>query len=617
MSATTPPRLRWSDLVIAGLVLAVVTMMIVPLPRPLLDVLLSFNIALSVLVLMASVFVIQPLRFAAFPTVLVVTTLFRVGLNVSTTRLILAEGNAGEVVQAFGSAVVAGNFVVGLVVFLVITVVQIVVVARGAERVAEVGARFALDALPGRQMAIDADLRAGVIVAEEAQRRRDELTAESQLYGAMDGAMRFVKGDAIAAIVIVLINLVGGLILGIGYRGLSVAEAARTYSLLSVGEGLVAQIPSLLMAVASGILVTRAASAGDRGRDPAAALTQPRALLAAGGLLAVLAVVPGMPILPFGLTALLIAGAGLWLRAHPAAREDSLDADRHAVAQARLSRVAIRFGPVLLQTHDAAARATMLASVTDRVARDHGSLWTTLLDDSGAGQPLAPLEVEVRLDDAGAAWASAEFAHPDAITEALHRALAGIAPELITLDGTQARVDRAAQSHPVLVREVVPRVLGIAALAELLRALLREQVPIRDLAAVLEAVATAPAGLAGDRLYDHVRAALRRQISGRWAPAGQIEVFTVDALIEDAVRTAVDRRGERPVLALEPEIARDIVGAVRASVGERAAVVLASSDVRRHLRFLLEGELPEVAVLAPHELLPGTMVRAAGIIQVG
>src|SRR3954468_8833885 len=286
----------------AALVVGVVVMLIVPLPRPLLDGLLTLNIGIAVALLMAALFTSRPMSFQSFPTLLVVTTLFRVGLEVSTTRLVLADADAGEVVHAFGSSVVASNLVVGIVVFAVITIVQLIVVARGAERVAEVSARFALDAMPGKQMAIDAEQRSGAIDADTARSRRTDLERESQLYGAMDGAMRFVKGDAIAAIVIVVVNLVGGLVIGVGQHGLTAGEAVRTYSLLSIGEGLVAQIPSLLVAVASGMLVTRVASTGDAalGEDLGGQLG-PRALGAAAILLVALGLVPGLPLVPFAL----------------------------------------------------------------------------------------------------------------------------------------------------------------------------------------------------------------------------------------------------------------------------------------------------------------------------
>src|SRR5688572_519101 len=295
-------------------------MLIVPLPRPLLDGLLALNIGIAVALLMASLFPPTPLRFASVATLLVSTTLFRVGLEVSTTRLILADANAGEVVHAFGSSVVASNLVVGLVVFAVITIVQLIVVSRGAERVAEVSARFALDAMPGKQMAIDNDLKSGAIDAETARKRRADLERESSLYGAMDGAMRFVKGDAIAAIIIVVINLIGGLVIGIGSRGMSAGEAIRTYSLLSIGAGLVAQIPSLLVAVASGLLVTRVASSGDRALgDDLGAQLQPRALVAAASLLVALGLVPGLPLAPFALLGLIAAAIAFATRARPVA----------------------------------------------------------------------------------------------------------------------------------------------------------------------------------------------------------------------------------------------------------------------------------------------------------
>ncbi|MGN6105835.1 MAG: FHIPEP family type III secretion protein, partial [Kofleriaceae bacterium] len=326
-------RARWPELAIAALVVAVVAMLIVPLPRPLLDLLLALNIAIAVVLLMAAVLTPRPLSFASFPTLLVISTLFRVGLEVSATRLILADADAGEVVRAFGGSVIAGSLVVGLVVFAVITVVQLVVVARGAERVAEVAARFALDAMPGKQLAIDGELRAGAIDAATAQRRRGELERESQLYGAMDGAMRFVKGDAIAAIAIVAINLIGGLAIGVGSRGMSAEAALRTYSVLSIGEGLVAQIPSLLVAVASGLLVTRVASTGDRavGDDLGDQLAgQPRALIGAAILLLGLAAVPGLPVVPFAALGV-AAAAGAWVairrRPRPVPRLDEPGAE--------------------------------------------------------------------------------------------------------------------------------------------------------------------------------------------------------------------------------------------------------------------------------------------------
>jgi type III secretion protein V len=575
---------RWPELAIAAVVIAVVVMLIVPLPRPLLDGLLAFNIALAVALLMASLFTRRPVTFVSFPTLLVVTTLFRVGLEVSTTRLILADADAGRVVAAFGSSVVAGSFVVGIVVFAVITIVQLIVVSRGAERVAEVAARFALDAMPGKQMAIDAEVRAGAIDAETARVRRGELERESQLYGAMDGAMRFVKGDAIAAIIIVVINLVGGLVIGIGTRGLSAAEAVKTYSLLSIGAGLVAQIPSLLVAVASGMLVTRVASTGDRalGEDLPAQLDT-RVLVAAAVLLVGLSLVPGLPLVPFLVLGLIAGVAAIFVRPRVTTTLDEPGAD------------SVRGPRLTLHT----TQRPDLTAIRESVRAQTGVVIP----------PLAirlANETSLSIDGTPVAWFT-----EDKLAEELVR----LVPELITIDRTAALVDAAAAHSPVLVREVVPRIIAMPALADVLRQLAREGVPLHDITPILEGIALVPATKDTAQLVEQLRPHLRRQITARWAPRGQLAVYTVDAMIEDAVRGAIDRRDGVQILALEPAIAQDIVAAVRSKVGT-SGVVLASGDVRRHLRSLIEPELPGVAILAAHELAPGTNVTTAGRIDV-
>ncbi len=596
-------NLRVGELAIAALVIAVVVMLIVPVPRPILDGLLALNIAFSVGLLMAAVFSPNPLGFASFPTLLVVSTLFRVGLEVSTTRLVLADADAGSVVRAFGSSVVAENLVVGLVVFAVITIVQLIVVARGSERVAEVSARFALDAMPGKQMAIDAELRTGAIDAETARARRTALERESALYGAMDGAMRFVKGDAIAAIVIVVINLIGGLVIGIANRGMSASDAAHTYSLLSIGAGLVAQIPSLLVAVASGLLVTRVASSGNRalGEDVAAQLS-PRAFAGVAILLVGLALVPGLPLGPFLVLGLLAAAGALVTarRPTPAVVLDEPGADARLVLRVSptLNLAAASLHPVLV-----AARAG-LAIPPLGVARDPS---------------LTPSEVALAIDGTPVSWLVLEGDPLDALRTRLPAALAPLVPELLGVDRVAALIERAAATSPVLVREVVPRVISLPILTEVLRHLAREGVPIDDLAGVLEAIALAPGPITAANipaLVEHLRGQLRRQITARWAPRGQVAVYTVDGMIEDALRSAIDRREGAQVLALEPAIAQDIVAAVRTKLGAGPAVLLVSGDVRRHLRGLLEPELPAIAILAAHELAPGTAVTTAGRIDV-
>ncbi len=293
----------YSDVALAALVVGIIGMMIVPLPTPMVDVLLTVNIAGAVTLLMVSLYIPRALEITAFPSMLLITTLFRLGLNVSTTRLILLQADAGRVVEAFGNFVVQGNYVVGGVIFLIITVIQFVVIAKGAERVSEVAARFTLDAMPGKQMSIDADLRAGAFDLEEAQERRAEVQRESQLFGSMDGAMKFVKGDAIAGIVITTINIIAGLVIGMLQQGMPASEAAATYVLLTIGDGLVSQIPALLISVTAGIIVTRVSSEMEDahlGQDIfSQVMSHPKAICIAAGLLGVLAMVPGLPTIPF------------------------------------------------------------------------------------------------------------------------------------------------------------------------------------------------------------------------------------------------------------------------------------------------------------------------------
>jgi type III secretion protein V len=618
---------RPAELAIAVLVIAVVAMLIVPLPTALLDILLVLNIAVAVVMLMAAVFSPRPLHFASFPTLLVVTTLFRVGLEVSATRLILRDGDAGAVVSAFGGSVAGDSLIVGLVVFAVITIVQLIVVARGAERVAEVSARFALDAMPGKQMAIDAELRAGAIDGETARKRRTDLERESQLYGAMDGAMRFVKGDAIAAIVIVVINLIAGLAIGVGSRGMSAGDAAQTYALLSIGEGLVAQIPSLLVAVASGLLVTRVASTGNQviGADLGEQLGgQPRALAAAAILLVGLGLVPGLPLAPFLLLGLAAGTAALVVaRAKPPVQQ-TLDEDGASLV--RGPRLALRISPQLRRDCNPADLRAAAAAARAKVTRTTGIPLPPLaitIDDS-----LEHREAAIAIDATPVAWFTVFEADRDGfntpspqIQRELETQLPRLAPELLGVDRVAQLLETAAVHVPVTVREVVPKLIGLPVLAELLRELAREGLSIEDLAAILEAIAISPLPAGGHAskdvpaLADTVRSHLRRQITARWAPRGQLAVFTVDAMIEDAVRTSIDRRDGAQILALEPAIAHDIVTAVKAKLPD-GGVILASGDVRRHLRMLLEPELPGVAVLAAHELAPNTTVRTSGRIEV-
>src|SRR5688572_11209751 len=322
------PRVGWADAALAGFVIAIVGLMVVPLPTWLLDLLIASNLAASVAVLLVALYVGDALKIAAFPTLLLITTLIRLSLNVSSTRLILLQADAGEVIRAFGDFVVRGNYVVGAVIFLILSLIQFIVIAKGSERVAEVGARFTLDAMPGKQMAIDAELRSGSIDGEEAKRRRRVLARESQFYGAMDGAMKFVKGDVIASFLITLINIFGGLAIGVFQRGMAAEAALKHYGLLTIGDGLVSQIPSLVLATAAGILVTRVASEEpdtSLGEELSEQLLgQPRALRVASAFVVLLGIVPGLPALPFFVIGALLFAASR-ARVRQLARAPELD----------------------------------------------------------------------------------------------------------------------------------------------------------------------------------------------------------------------------------------------------------------------------------------------------
>jgi flagellar biosynthesis protein FlhA len=334
---------RYADLIAAGAVVLVVAMMVIPLPPFLLDLFITLNISAALLIVVATLYVPRALDFSSFPSLLLLTTLFRLAINVSVTRLILLEGDAGHVVEAFGNFVVGGNVVVGLVIFLILIVIQFVVITNGAGRVAEVGARFTLDAMPGKQMAIDADLNTGQITDEQARKRRAEIAQEADFYGAMDGASKFVKGDAVAGILITLINLVGGLIIGVMQMGMPFGEAAQHFSLLTVGDGLCAQIPALLISVATGILVTRSASEKDLGNDISGQiLDQRKAPLVAGAVIMAFALVPGLPKVPFLLIGSLFFAVGWSLRKEPNSVEREASAQAEANARPALEAPAPR-----------------------------------------------------------------------------------------------------------------------------------------------------------------------------------------------------------------------------------------------------------------------------------
>jgi type III secretion protein V len=641
-------RLGVADALLAVVVLSVVAMMIVPLPTWLLDVLIATNLSGAVAILLVVLYVPDALAIATFPTLLLLTTLYRLGLNVASSRLVLLQGNAGEVIRAFGAFVVRGNYVVGGVVFLILTIIQFVVIARGGERVAEVGARFVLDAMPGKQMAIDAELRSGAIDGAEARRRRRALSRESQFYGSMDGAMKFVKGDVVASLIITVVNLLGGLAIGVLQRGMPVAAALKRYGLLTIGDGLVSQIPALVLSTAAGVLVTRTAS-----EEPDTPLGQelarqifgtPKALRAASVFVLALAAIPGLPAVPFA-----ILGGALFLGARSQAKR-LLENERRARTEPAASAPTAGRGPAFIPMvvpwmvevgPDLEALLDDGAGPDGRVGLRSAmlALRERLFAELGVALPPPRVRVSSYLPERCALVSVFEVPAkrielPLASKDGIDEAGAVATVEAATLDLLRARafdflglaevqrmLDELEQIAPATVRNVVPKPVSLTLLVDVLRRLVEESVSIRDLRAILEALATV-AALEKDPLHltEYVRAQLRRPITFRLTHgAGHLGVHLLDPAIEDAVRRAVTRTPNGAFLTLAPAASRDVIAAIRRAVNDGPApaeggapVLLTQPDIRRFVRKLVESDLPELTVVSFAELLPEVALRPLG-----
>ncbi|NNC19305.1 FHIPEP family type III secretion protein [Corallococcus exiguus] len=668
-----------SEVVLAVAMAAVLGALIIPLPAWLLDMGLAVNLAAAVALLVAALNAKDALRVTSFPTLLLFTTLFRLSLNVSSTRLALSEGHAGEVIQAFGEFVVRGDYVVGAVVFAILTLVQLLVVTKGAERVAEVSARFTLDAMPGKQMSIDADLRAGAIDQTQARRRRRDLERESQMFGAMDGAMKFVKGDVIAGLVIVAVNLLGGTLIGVLQNGQSFSEAAATFALIAIGDGLVSQVPSLCIAVAAGLVVTRVASEKEEDSLGAEIGSQFfgdfRTLLTVAGLCVALALMPGMPHLTFLSLAAGLGGLGYALRRKGQAPEKSPSKDG-ASSEAAVPAGAAGKPPesakapvgVTPLTLDLSAQLTPLAeadggafvhsvlnAVRDELffelgvripgirVRTHAAYlgpgeYRILLDEVPAGggvvQPgalyalvppgeLAFLEVQAEaavepssgrpISRVGeGARSRLELAQvpvrkpSELIADHLRAVLRLRAAALLGLQEVQGLLEGLEAQSPVLVKEALQKV-PLPLLVDVLRRLVQEQVSIRDLRAILEALVAPTTEGDATALAERCRQALHRYLSHQFAPTGPLYAYLVDPDVEEVLR-ASGPRGHAP----EPERIMEILEGVRVIANGGRAVLLTAPDIRRPLRKLCEGPFPDVAVLTYGELDGDLQIRPIG-----
>ena len=615
---------RHSDILVAGAVIGMVVMMVIPLPPRIMDILLSFNLTFALVVLSVTMYTGEPLEFSIFPSLLLLTTLYRLALNVSSTRLILLHGYAGELIRQFGEFVVGGNPVVGFIIFVILVIIQFVVITRGAERVAEVAARFTLDAMPGKQMSIDADLNSGLIDDEEARRRRREIEKEADFYGAMDGASKFVKGDAIAGIIITVINILGGLAVGAGQRGMPVMDALEHYSLMTVGDGLVTQIPALLISTATGIVVTRAASDATLGTDVVGQIfNHPRVLYIAAAVLLVLAVVPGLPMPPF----LMLAVGSLFLARSLITvkeREDSEKAaqesqeDREALSSPQAARnllyvdpLEVEFGYSLLPLADESEGGDLLERVTvirrqmalelgiiiplvrfrdninlkpgEYVIRFRGVVAARgeimaerylAMDPGTAAQPIEGIKTKEPAFGVEALWIAvdqrevAERAGYTVVDPAsvlathLTETIRQNAHRLLGRQETRELLDHVAEKHPALVEDVTPARMSLGQVQKVLQELLRERVSIRDMVTILEVLADhADEGVEVDQLVERVRQALGPSLFEEEAESEALKVLTLEPSLEESLRQAVE--GGNGELPLSSDRLRSLAQAIR------------------------------------------------------
>jgi type III secretion protein V len=690
---------RHPDVILSLFIASIVAMLIIPMPTFLIDILLSVNIGSAFLILVVALFARNALEVSTFPSLLLISTLFRLALNVSTTRAILTHGEAGEVVASFGRFVVQGDLVVGLVIFLVITLVQFLVVAKGSERVAEVAARFTLDAMPGKQMSIDAALRAGALSEQQAQHKRDELSRESQLFGAMDGAMKYVKGDAIAGLLITGINLIGGFLIGVLRRELSAGDAAEVYSILTIGDALVSQIPALLVTLGSGILVTRVESRNKRdalgGSMKSELFSKPKVLFIAAALCGTVAAVPGLPTIPFMLIAALFGCIGV---AHQARQRSQTSANVDAEEYGEPSRskqvkaqksitdrvnpsvvpISIDLDPELtralgLEEDDSSAEliTVLLPQLRDALYMETGvrfpavrvrvmvpelakGTFVVRLKDVplfketiGADDYLAVESPELlkRLDVAArpikhpvtSAPVSLIRAQDREVVEAsgvavwnaagivalyLARALRRNAKSFVGLQEVGELVSELEKSNPTLIREVVPKVLSLSQLVDVLRRLVDEEVSIRDLKTILEALGERGA-VENDvlALTEHARASLSRQLAHSYAGMeNRLPVLLLDPATEDTIRSAIQQTKNGYCLVLEPNICRAVVQSIEGWLRPAIAagvrpVILTNTEIRRFVRKLIESELGLIPVLSFDELPDDLNVRPIGRVS--
>ncbi len=648
-------------------VVGIILLLVVPVSSVLLDMLIIVNILLALVILLNTMFIRKPLDFSVFPSLLLVATLFRLGLNVASTRLVLGDGYAGEVIEAFGHVAVGGSIIIGAVVFLILVVIQFVVVTKGAERVAEVGARFTLDAMPGKQMAIDADLNAGLITDTQARERRAEVSAEADFYGAMDGASKFVKGDAIAGIIIIIINLVGGIAIGMLQDGLPVGEALSTYGLLTIGDGLVTQIPALLMAVSTGMIVTRSNAEADMGSTAAQQLGQSQnALRIAGAAAIVMALIPGMPKLPF-----IVVGAGLIVIAQRLKKSDDDARDAAAVLEAEATAPSTDSTDDLLEQMRVHALEVLLApdlvdvvtgapddllgrvrALRRKIALELGVVVPPVRTRDSIDLPPATYVIKIAGVEAGRGeaprgkvlalgenlahlpgtavvepvfglagkWVPSELRHNAELSGAtvidrvsvlvthLSSVITANAARLLSREDVRVLTDGVRQVNPSAVEELVPGLLSLAEVQRVLQGLLSEQVPINDLARIFEALTLkAKSSSEPEGLVEAARLALGPAVIQQYLDSALLRVIMIDPLLEQAMLEGLRPSDQGTQILLDPARTEAVLASVRTSAADAEsaghnAVLVCAPALRPALRRLVGPQAAGLPVLSYQEV---------------
>ena len=679
---------------ISLMVVVIVLFLVIPLPAPVLDVLIILNISLSIMILMITMSISEPLEFSIFPSLLLVTTLFRLGLNVSSTRLILRDGGeAGIVIKAFGNLITQGNIVIGVLIFLIIVLVQFIVITKGAERVSEVAARFTLDAMPGKQMAIDADLSSGLIDEKEARMRRYKIQKEADFYGAMDGATKIVKGDAIMSLIITAINFVAGLIIGVVQGGSDIATVLNVYSIATIGDGLVSQLPALMISTATGMIVTRSVSDGSLNTDVISQFkAQPRAILSTGVILLLLGFFPGTPTLPLLLVGGVLSAAGAVgsrkmeeARAQEIAQQSQAEQPSPGAETAGgeaedfkdisnvysllpVEPIEMEFGYSLIPLVDESSGGKLISRIVifrRQYAQDMGFVVPSIRLHDGAALGTNQYVIRIRGEEVARGevlvdyYLALEPPNPSGEIDGIetiepaygipsrwilpeNKEMAEIygytvitpltvmlthltevikkhAYELLGRTETMQLVENLKKTEPELVTDAIPGVISYSGLEKVLRALLKEGVPIRDLGLILEAIVDAGPNRDPDILTEQVRGRLSRTITRRFCENGQMRVVTLDAEVEKKILSALTKNDQGVYLALSPDVMQQIMtqlGELRKKFQElsQTPIVLTSQVIRVYLSRMITQFYPDFYVLSFSEITSNVQIQAIGNI---